>query len=270
MSLTHDEETTPATFFGLGDSIHDAIFQAITRDLTLDQTLRVVLESISCWQAELHALPIQTAKRTLESMATDAERIIRSWFRWIHPSSPDRLHILDGYLWPPRAEVPFRLTPEESGTEYGVWGTVDAIFDPKPGRDLPPLILDWKSSVRRVWDTGHVGQLDFYRFGLRTPDADAALVYLDRTRAKDVLAKAGPYPGDPRVRRGIIAAEVAKQRIIETKVAPFNVGPQCRRCPVRAICPKLSTGTERKERIAELRDTLSRLEPMTELMEVAI
>ena len=244
-----------ATFFALGEYVHEGIARSIIEDWAEDQTIVFVQDRIHEWslQVDRESL-IETQARTLDSMPEDAARMIRNFYKWVHPSSPERLPLFNDYHWPPKVEQTFVRT--DLGTVAPVYGTLDAIFEPKD-EAKPRLIVDFKGSVRKVSDSL---QLNFYRLLIGEPEADACFVYLDRVQPRAVIGWAEPYPGDRAMLYMIQWTETVKAKIIETSRARAVQGRHCQVCPARTVCP-LQVGTDASmafvaRQLKELRPTL--------------
>lgn len=259
LQLLLEGEVRETVYFELGTIAHSVLEQAINRNLDLDDALALASSMVDGWLQGVDQ-PIETKARTMDTMQADAARLVSNFYKYVHPSSPDRLEIFDSYQWPPATEQSFMLPATDAGTTYPVWGSADAIFERKPGADVAEhLVIDWKSSLHKIRDND---QLDFYRFGLQLPEADAAFLYLDRSRRSAVLQMADPYVGDRVMRRRIKAAETQKQAILDQQRVYFKPSALCRVCPVQGLCPRRAKGQEQTERLTALRVALRDAQPL--------
>ena len=161
------------------------------------------------WQRGQVGPIIETKARpnTVE-LADIAERHIRQWFDTVPPGAPNRLPVYDDYQWPPRVEI---------------------------------LLVDWKSSVRAQKPL----QLNFYKFLLDRPNAQAGYHYMDRVRRSNIFQPIGDYPGNAEMLRHVEFTERVKAGINLGQVS-FRTGPLCQVCPVKDGAP--SKGTEPRSR----------------------
>lgn len=227
LRFTHPRELAEAVYFQLGTSTHAGIAKA-SEGLSLDQALSFVRASNEAWLAELDGPVIETQKRQLSTLHDDAERIIRNWFRFCHPTSPEQLDIFKPYGLP---RVEQTCVRDDAG--HVVWGTIDAIYE-APG--LPTLIADWKTGTRKISDPDTL-QLQVYRYITGKPDALAVYVHLDRQQARAVIQDAAPYPGDSWVVRKAQFTEMVKQGIIDTGKAYARKQRGCGTCVAAPVCP---------------------------------
>jgi hypothetical protein len=254
-----EQQQAEASFFILGTQLHESIEVAINLDLDEDQTLRHARAGI---ERELERIAdaervIESSKRGFDSMHEDAERMLRNWFKFVHPDSSKRLPIYDEYAWPPRTEVAFILPPQ--GHSYPVWGSIDAMFFKGPNIAL----ADWKSGTSRQRSSD---QLHFYEYGLNTLEAGAAWFHhLDKVQARSIIQHADPYPGDDAVRQRILATEAIKDAICNGEYPQFNPDWYCNYCPVQHHCPVEGDVRNREQNMVNLRRMLQLARPMTEI-----
>lgn len=238
LRLVAERDMAEASFFALGEIVHECLAAVVTDDLTEDQAIDFVIERIDARRLSIDPeTVIETTKRTLDSMPEDAIRMVRSYFRWVHPSSTERLPLFDEYRYPPRVEQTYVRT--DLGTLAPAYGTLDAVYEAKDPSQ-PNLIVDFKGSVRKVSDDF---QLQMYRLLSGQPEARAVFVYLDRKQARAMIQDAEPYPGDAAVISKIRMAETIKARIIETARARAAPGRHCGTCTARTVCP-IQLGTD--------------------------
>lgn len=252
----HEDEQAEATYFELGSALHEGIEHTIKKDWDLDQALFCVTERIGWWFHQLDSQPIETSSRGVNSIIDDADRMMRSWFKWVHPDSDKRHPYYDFYNWPPKVEVPFTRTHPD--LEYPVWGSIDAIFSNDGGH---MAVVDWKSGTSRQRDSN---QLHFYMFGF---DAelieDAWFHHLDRKQKRSVIQEADPYPGDRVVLRRIQQAEREKEQIVGGGPVQFNPDWWCGFCTVAARCP-----VEGEERVANKKALKRHLQLVRPLVDI--
>lgn len=228
-----------ATYFEMGNLIHSGIKLAIVHDLDVGNVVPLIRDKISLWQRGQQGPVIETkARPNTAELGVIAERHIRQWFKTVHPSSPDRLDVYNDYSWPPKVET---VHHRDVGTKYPIWGTIDAMFDHKNGSDL--LLVDWKSSTRSQQPL----QLNFYRFLLDRPDAQAGYHYMDRVRRPSIFQPIGDYPGDAVMRRHVEVTERVKAGINLGQIS-FKPSPLCKVCPVQDGCPKRGDPSESWDR----------------------
>lgn len=258
---TREAEQSEATYFELGSALHEGIEVTILEDLDLDQALALVTGRIEDWLADLGDAPVlESSKRGVDTILQDSERMMRSWFKWVHPDSDKRHPTYEDYAWPPRVEVPFQRWAK--GLRYPVWGSIDAVFEHKYTADHS-AIVDWKSGSSRQRDSN---QLHFYQFGLERRAAEGVRAWfhhLDRKQGRSVIQEADPYPGDSVVRRRIQAAEDMKTQIVNGGPVPFKPDWYCNYCPVQHVCPK--EGVDPSANRATLRRTLKLVKPLREI-----
>lgn len=231
--LRQDEEM-PATFFILGSALHAAIEQTILEDLYINEAEDRMKDYIVEQMPPKGVQILTSSKRKPDEMFEDGERMLANWFRFVHPDSPKRHPVYEGWNWPPKVEEQFYR--DDLGTRYPVWGAVDAVFDREDVGDGGPLdmLVDWKSGVKRPASSF---QLDFYRFGMQVPYAAAHYHMLDRVRPSSVVVEAGKYDGLA-VRSAISKAERAKDAVLRGQMPVFNPDWYCGYCPVQHLCPE--------------------------------
>jgi hypothetical protein len=258
LSNLYESEQAEASFFILGTALHETIEVAINMDLDLDWALRHLnahLEREFERLAESPAIKLQTSKRGFDTMFGDAERMLRNWFRTVHPDSAKRLPIYDEYEWPPKTEVAWMSVGTD--TAYPQWGSIDAVFEAEDRFAL----VDWKSGTSRQRDSN---QLQFYRYGF-DPGAEAWFHHLDKVQARSVIQMADDYPGDDAVKQRILATEAIKDSIIEGQYPTFNPDWYCGYCPVQHVCPADGDFRNREDNAVNLRRMLRLARPLTEI-----
>jgi hypothetical protein len=263
LSNFYEADQAPASFFMLGTQLHETIEVAINLDLDLDQALAHASAGID---RQLEALPpgvqvVESSQRGLDTMRDDADRMMRQWFRTVHPDSDKRLEIYDEYEWPPQTEVPFMFSSDLAGTRYPVWGSVDAIFKAKDS--VEHALVDWKSGTSRQRTDD---QLHYYMFGLSTLEVQTAWFHhLDKQRKGSIVQEVGPWPGSDAIRQRILATEAIKDEVVAGKYPKFNPDWYCNWCPVQQVCPADGDYRNREENAANLRRMLKLARPMVEI-----
>lgn len=265
LTCFNEKDQAEASFFILGSQLHETIEVAINLDLDLDQALRHVAAGLD---RELERIKdatrvLESSKRGIDTMHDDAARMLRNWYKFVHPDSPKRHEIYDDYHWPPKTEAPFRVHPW--GTKYPIWGSIDAIFSTAHDTGVG-LIVDWKSGTSRQRDSH---QLHFYQYGIGLQRSNAAFHHLDRVRKSAVIQMADPYPGDDVVRQRIIATEAIKDGILEDGHVTFNPDWYCNYCPVQQFCPEDGDVRNREANLEALTRQLKLARPMEAMPEVA-
>jgi hypothetical protein len=265
-----EQQQAEASFFILGSALHTAIENAIVFDMdedwalgglnaTLNREIERVVDAINKNDVRV----IESSKRGFDTMIEDAERMLRNWFKFVHPDSDKRLPIYDGYDWPPRTEVAFMSPAVRAGTAFPVWGSIDAIFYGKEG----VAHVDWKSGASRQRNSD---QLHFYAFGMQEGNAEGFATWfhhLDKVQARSIIQHADPYPGDDAVRARILATEAIKGAICAGEYPQFNADWYCNYCPVQHYCPVEGDVRNRDANAQNLRSMLRLARPMTELPE---
>lgn len=255
LSLIHEKDQTPASYFLLGLQLHESIEVAINLDLDEDWAIRHLTEGLARELERVGDGPVlESSKRGLDTIIEDGQRMLSNWFRFVHPDSPKRAPIYNDYAWPPKTEVEWR----NEGVEYPTWGSTDAVFTTHDGKGH--AIVDWKSSSTKQRSDD---QLHFYRYGLGLPGARAWFHNVDRVQLRSVVQEAEPYPGDNAVLLRIKRAEETKERILERRRVEFNPDWWCNFCPVRQHCPKESDYPDRA--LANLERAVRYLVPITEI-----
>ena len=235
LSLYHDHDEAHASFFGLGSALHETIENTILLDWDLKRAIKNVKAKVRTFLAEARRSErriIETSKRGMDTMLSDAERMIINWFNHVHPDGDDRHPIYDDYMWPPKVEQTFERTAESAGTQYPVWGSVDSLFTGKVANKW--MIVDWKSGTQKQRSDF---QLNFYRFGLGMAGPDDHFHHLDRVRKNAIVQQADPYPGDPEMARLITETEQIKLGILDGEIPDFTPSFLCPYCPVQEYCP---------------------------------
>lgn len=265
LSYLREDDQADASFFVLGDILHQVIEDAIKFDRDLIDALNEAGSMID----EAHTLiggsehvKIESTQRGFGTMHDDADRMIRNWFNHVHPDSDKRHPIYDDYEWPPRTEVPFI---RDAGTKYPIWGSVDTIFTPKFESDVSRrMIVDWKSGVKRP-DSDF--QLNFYRFGTQDTEATAHYHMLDRVQKRSIVVEAEEYPGDAQVLDAIRLTERRKDAIVKGYYPKFRPDWYCGYCPVQHVCPADGDPRNRDRNRKDLEKLLKKVEKMEEIPE---
>lgn len=265
LSYLREDDQADASFFWLGDIIHQVIEDAIKYDRDLTDSLNEAGSMIDEAHKDIggaQRVKIESTQRGFETMHEDAERMITNWFNHVHPDSDKRHPIYDDYEWPPRTEVPFI---REVGTKYPIWGSVDTIFTPKFESDVSRrMIVDWKSGVKRP-DSDF--QLNFYRFGTQDTEATAHYHMLDRVQKRSIVVEAEEYPGDDEVLDAIRLTERRKDAIVKGYYPKFRPDWYCGYCPVQHICPADGDPRNRDRNRKDLEKLLKKVEKMEEIPE---
>jgi hypothetical protein len=267
LTCFYEKEQAEASFFILGSQLHETIEVSIVMDLDLDQALTHARAGIDRELERISDAPrkIESSKRGFDSMHDDAARMLRNWFKFVHPDSGKRLEIYDEYEWPPQVEIPFMFPPSLAGTKYPVWGSVDAIFKNKAS--VEHALVDWKSGTSRQRTDD---QLHFYQFGLSTLEVENAWFHhLDRVRKGSIIQEVGPWPGSDTIRQRILATEAIKESILEDGYVNFNPDWYCNYCPVQHVCPADGDVRNRETNLTNLSRMLQLARPMETIERVA-
>ena len=261
LKLIYEDQKAEASYFALGSALHDGIDITIKEDLSLEQALTIVEGQIEDWLSQIAKTSsqriLESSSRGVDTILDDAQRMMKNWWKFTHPSSPDRLLLYEQYEWPPRTEVAWER--EDPETTYPVWGSIDAIFDKKDSTEI--AIVDWKSGTSRQRNSD---QLHFYQFGYGYMPGDIAWFHhLDRVRKHYVIQDAEPYPGDAAVRQRVLATEAIKQFILEDGRATFNQDWWCGWCSVQEFCPV--EGADKAGNLANLERAMVYLRPMEQI-----
>ncbi len=264
LSLYHEHDEAHASFFALGTLLHEGIELAITHDLDQAYMCAVWLPDqvgmiLKGWEASDRRV-IETTKRGIDSLFDDAQRMMVNWFNHVHPDGDDRHPIYDDYEWPPQVEQTFERSAASAGTQYPVWGSVDALFrKPWPSSDPREwVIVDWKSGTQKQRSDF---QLNFYRFGMGMGDTPAHFHHLDRVRKNAIVQQADPYPGDPEMARLITETEQIKLGILDGEIPEFTPSFLCPYCPVQEFCPVEGWPSKSRNRL-KLRSMVSLAVPL--------
>ena len=263
----YEAEQAEASFFILGSLLHATIEVAINMDLDEDWALQHYGAALDAELERVDASParrIESSKRGFDTLREDGERMLRNWYRSVHPDSAKRHPIYGNYSWPPRTEVGFIAQPPD--TSYAVWGSIDALFT--QADDGPPYaVVDWKSGSSRQRSSD---QLHFYLYGIDSQVVeDAWFHHLDKVRNSAIVQMADPYPGDEVVRQRILETEAAKERIVAGHMPQFNPGFLCNYCPVQQFCPADGDVRARPENKRKLQSMLQLVRPMETIERVA-
>lgn len=265
----YEKEQAEASFFLLGSQLHETIETSIVMDLDLDQALTHAGAGLDRELERIEATTnrrIESSKRGFDTMHDDAARMLRNWFRSVHPDSPKRHPWYEDYYWPPATEVKFiRAIPE---AKHPIWGSVDALFALKGSiRDEPIYgVADWKSGSSRQRDSN---QLHFYEYGLDLRHVSAWFHHLDKVRNSAIIQMADPYPGDDAVRQRILATEAIKDSIAAGEYPRFIPDWYCNYCPVQHVCPADGDVRNRDQNMLHLTKMLKLVRPMTTIEKVA-
>lgn len=259
LRLIHEKDQMPASYFILGDKVHQTIEVSIQLDLDLDWATRHLTAALEREIERVDGLPVlESSRRGMDTIIEDGQRMIANWFRFTHPDSPKRAPIYNEYQWPPETEVEWH----NMGIRYPTWGSTDAIFTSKDGESK--AIVDWKTSAsaQKGYD-----QLHFYRYGLGLPEARAWFHNVDRVQLRAVIQEAPEYCGDDAVLARIEFAESTKDRILDTGRVSFTPDWYCNFCPVRDACPK--EGPNPRQALDDLTRAMPLLRPLEEVIEAA-
>lgn len=258
LSLIHERDAAPASFFILGLQLHESLEVAINLDCDLDQTITHARAGLALKIEEADASRmIESSRRGLDTIEDDLVEFIRNWFRFVHPDSEDRLDAYNDLAWPPATEVSFQ---RDDGPP--VWGQVDAIFDAKDGGKV---LVDWKTSASKQRSSE---QLWFYIYGLGLPTTTRAWYHnVARVQKRAAIQEAEPYPGDEHVIDRAERALDKKYRILDTGRVSFQPGPLCNFCVVRDHCPK--EGPHPRQALDDLTRAMPLLRPLEEVIEAA-
>jgi len=236
LTLFNEKEQANASFFGLGSALHESIERGILEDMSLPDMIDDV--SMRCTDfligAKLNGKRmIETTRRDTGTILEDAERMIINWYNHVHPNGEDRHPVYDEYQWPPLVEQTFERTAESAGTQYPVWGSVDAVFTLKEYTE-EHMIVDWKSGTQKQRSDF---QLHFYRFGMGLGDTPAHFHNLDRVRKNAIVQQGEAYPGDRAITALIRGTERIKLAVIKGDAPEFIPSFLCNYCPVQDFCP---------------------------------
>jgi hypothetical protein len=244
LTFIHPEENyADPTWFGLGTGFHTVVEEVVEDDLDLDQALWSGQLEIELWLEATEKRgrfesPSNKAKRTLESMPEDMDRMIRKWFRDVHPDSDKRLGLYDDYDWPPKVE--HIIDTQLEGTS-GLRTTVDAIFTGGP-RGRKTAIVDWKTGANpKAADV----QIQVYAWGLKqeglmSPTQNRSLGWFHHVD-HGKLQKVSSYWGEM-IPELIRKTEREKREIQATGKVLATPDWFCGYCPVKALCPLKGKG----------------------------
>ena len=257
LTLIHEKDQAEATFFELGTTLHDRIEAAIDHDHDLDIALAKGHASLDMWIDRVVGgvnRVLETSKRGLNTIHDDFERMLKNWFKFVHPDSDKRLDIYDDYEWPPSTEMEF-YDPNKK-----VWGSIDAVFIGKGAN--PWAIVDWKSGTQKQKDSS---QLHFYTYGGGYgTNIEAWFHHLDRVQPRAIIQLADPYPGDDTVEWRIEGAREAKANLCDGNMPEFNPDWYCNFCPVQDFCPADGDTRNRDKNRTELERVLPLFRPLNE------
>jgi hypothetical protein len=251
----NEQDQIPAVFFLLGTRLHEAIEVAINMDLDEDWALRHINAAIDRDLEQLDAAPLilESSKRGVDSMREDATRMLRQWYRTVHPDSRKRLGPYSKMNWPPQTEVEWMRLPDGQ-FKYPVWGSCDAVFTNQAGE---PVIVDWKSGSSRQRSSD---QIHFYMFGYGA--REGWFHHLDRIQERSVIQHADPYPGDEAIVQRIVAVESIKESVVAGSYPRFVPDWHCNWCPVRTVCPADGDVRNRDANADALRRALRLAKPL--------
>ena len=261
----YEAEQAEASFFILGTLLHQTIEAVINCDIDEDWAMRYFNEALLRELERVDASParrIESSKRGFDTLREDGERMLRNWFRSVHPDSAKRHPIYDDYQWPPRTEMGFS---RDVGTQYPIWGSIDALFV----NNITGMaaFVDWKSGTSRQRSSD---QLHFYMFGHPILGGRVGWFHhLDKVRNSAVIQMADPYPGDDVVRQRILETEAAKERIVAGHMPEFNPSFLCNWCPVQHLCPVDGDIRNRAENEVNLRTMLKLARPLETIERIA-
>lgn len=259
LKLFYEKEQAEASYFHLGSQLHETIEVAINMALDLDWALRHLNAGIDRRLEVLTAAShvLESSQRGVDSMRDDAERMLRQWFKTVHPDSDKRLPIYDEYEWPPSTEVPISRSPEYSKTVYSQWGSVDAVFLHRTEEGV--ALIDWKSGTSRQKSSD---QLHYYMYvgshlgGGILSNRTGWFHHLDKVQPRSIIQMADPYPGDDVVRQRILATEAVKDSLVKGKYPKFIPSALCNWCSVQQFCPADGDYRNREENARNLRSML--------------
>lgn len=267
LSHLYDGELPDAVWFILGTSIHTAIEETILNDLSIEDMVASahIDKQVMLAEARDNGIIQQTsarAKRGLDTLDTDIERMCDKWWKDVHPSSPDRMDVYANYQWPPVVEHEINIEVEPG---HRLITTVDAIFTGINGQ-VPfgeeTLIVDWKTGSTKK---AHPSQLQTYAFGLSKEgmfDTESQKVvgmfhHTDHSLGQYVY----DYWGDTVVSQHVARTYRNKKQLLESG-ATFNPDWWCGYCTAKAVCPVEGEGSFKEVAIRVLE--AERIEEPTE------
>ncbi len=194
LTYVYEDEQMPASYFVLGKLIHDAIEYAIKRDVDL------AYMATSWWDPARFQVPegdiIEGGGRGWDSMFDDYQRFIAQWFHTVHPDSERRHPFYDDYTWPPEVERRYVRGPKSSGTKYGLWGRLDAVFERVESSEAdgfgarPRTTSAWSMSRRRGYGPARSDiSLHFQFDGFRYAGAGMSIGRYPDSRGKERRAQ---------------------------------------------------------------------------------
>ncbi len=259
LTLLHEDDQKPASFFALGSSLHDTIEAVCLENLSPIEAHSRCRGQLREWIRSIGDKEIlETSKRGVDTILDDADRMLTNWFRFCHPDGDKRHPAYDDLEWPPKVETVFQRTGNH---KYPVWGSIDAIFDWKYDPDHK-VIVDWKSGTQR---TKTDFQLWFYTYGIGfDPETTAQWFHnLDRVRKNSIVqVPADVYPGDEAIIDIINTTEEIKEAIVAGDTPDFNPDWYCNFCPVQDFCPADGDPRNRDGNLDKLESVLHLLKPM--------
>ncbi len=244
LNWLYPDEVTGTVWWVLGSGLHKTIELTILDNLDYVQgqaELRLELQMLLHDNRKVGTLESSSArrKRSLDTMFGDAKRMYMTWWKAVHPDSPDRHHFYDDYDWPPEVEYMIELPDEVERTGAALFTEVDAIFEGGP-EERPVAIVDWKSGSSK---SEKEFQLHIYRYGLHRvggffPNGTGPMVGWFHHLDADKLQIVDPYIGDATVIQWLKMASAYKKAMIEHQVAPAINSYLCNNYNnAQALCP---------------------------------
>ena len=210
-----------ASWFILGSGGHKAIEMAIVYGLSVSDAIDEGMyyadrEIKNANAAGREILTAYRSLRTVDTMRADMTQTVKSWFKDVHPDSPDRMPRYDEYTWPPKVEH-IILLPDVGS--HGLRTQVDAIFVDGPERE-EVAIVDWKTGSS---SSAPRAQLDIYHYGGKLegwmpPEQKFTGWFHHTTKGK--LQVIERYIGDAVVASWIRAADLRKAEIAKAEYLP--------------------------------------------------
>ena len=259
LTLLHEDDQKPASFFALGSSLHDTIEKVCLENLSPIEAHEFCHSQLTDWINTVdHRKVLETSKRGVDTIYEDADRMLTNWFRFCHPDGDKRHDAYKDLAWPPRVETVFT---RDGDHKYPVWGSIDAIFDGLFNPDRK-TIVDWKSGTQR---TKTDFQLWFYTYGIEFDPLMTEQWFhnLDRVRKNSIVqVPAEPYPGEEAIVKIINETEEIKEAIVAGDMPDFNPDWYCNFCPVQDFCPADGDPRNRDANLDKLESVLHLLRPM--------
>jgi len=255
LTLIHEEDQAEASFFVLGLALHEAIEAAIVNDLSFEGAHAMMAGKLHEWVGTLgDKRVIEGGKRGVDTIHNDAERMLKNWFKFVHPDSDKRLEIYNDYEWPPSTEMYF-YDPNKK-----VWGSIDAVFIGKGTHEW--ALVDWKSGTQKQKDSN---QLHFYTYGGGYgTNINAWFHHLDRVQPRAIIQLADEYPGDSTMEWRVDEAYAVKAQLVSGSMPDFNPDWYCNYCPVQDFCPADGDTRNRDKNRTDLERVLPLFRPLNE------